>query len=152
MRKSLSHGFSSSSLADQEDLVQAFVDLLIRQIEKHCCDKPGDMVKWYNYTTFDTIGELAFGEPFGCLKSGKALPLPAMHRHTNIVGEPHFWIDILFDSIKSTNLSRAFEYMRPVRYLFRKLYEKELLPQFVTAPRIKQWRYAHEKMSRYACT
>ena len=72
MRKSLSHGFSASALTAQEGLVQQFVDLLVSQIEKYCCNAPGNMIKWYNYTTFDTIGELAFGDPFGCLESGTA--------------------------------------------------------------------------------
>ena len=27
------------------------------------------MTKWYNLTAFDIIGDLAFGEPFGGLKS-----------------------------------------------------------------------------------
>jgi hypothetical protein len=71
MRKTFSHGFSSTALSAQEDLVQGFVDLLIRQMKQNYLEKPGDVVKWYNYTTFDTIGELAFGDPFRCLASGK---------------------------------------------------------------------------------
>lgn len=38
----------------------------------------------YNYTTFDVIGDLAFGEPFGCLETG----------------EYHPWVAMIFDSIK----------------------------------------------------
>lgn len=71
MRKSLSHGFSAGALAGQEDRVQHFVNILIDQIDKCCTTAPGDMVKWYNYVTFDAIGELALGDPFGCLESGK---------------------------------------------------------------------------------
>lgn len=33
-----------------------------------------DMIKWYNYTTFDIIGDLSFGEPFNCLKDGQYHP------------------------------------------------------------------------------
>lgn len=49
-----------------------YVDLLIKQIQTHATDKPEgeEMVKWYNYITFDIIGDLAFGDPFGSLKSG----------------------------------------------------------------------------------
>ena len=71
MRKTLSHGFSATALIAQEDRVHHFVDLLIAQIGKHCTQAPGDMTKWYNYATFDVIGELAFGESFGCLESGE---------------------------------------------------------------------------------
>ncbi len=71
MRKDLSHGFSANALSEQQDLIQHFVDLLIRQIEQHGTSAPMDMVKWYNFTTFDIIGELSFGEPFGSLESGR---------------------------------------------------------------------------------
>ena len=71
MRKTLSHGFSVSALASQEDRVHYFVNLLIDQISQRFTETPGDMTQWYNYFTFDIIGELAFGEPFGCLEAGK---------------------------------------------------------------------------------
>lgn len=32
------------------------------------------MVSWYNWTTFDVIGDLAFGEPFGCLEKAQYDP------------------------------------------------------------------------------
>jgi cytochrome P450 len=70
MRKDLSHGFSATALLDQEDLIQHFVNLLIDQIGQHGMTAPIDMVKWYNLTTFDIIGELSFGEPFGGLQAG----------------------------------------------------------------------------------
>ena len=70
MRKDLSHGFSATALFQQEDLIQHFVDKLIHQIGKHGTQVPIDMVKWYNLTTFDIIGELSFGEAFGGLEAG----------------------------------------------------------------------------------
>jgi cytochrome P450 len=72
MRKLLSHGFSQKALMEQEDIVHEYVDLLIKQIQTHATNKPQgeEMVKWYNYITFDIIGDLAFGDPFGSLKSG----------------------------------------------------------------------------------
>ena len=69
MRKTLSHGFSAGALSAQEDLLQYYVDLLIRQIHKSN-GAAMDVVKWYNFTTFDIIGELSFGEPFGALDAG----------------------------------------------------------------------------------
>ena len=44
--------------------------MLITQLDKHCTEQPGDMKDWYNFCTFDIIGELAFGEPFGSTASG----------------------------------------------------------------------------------
>jgi len=73
MRKSLSHGFSSSALSSQEDRVHHFIELLLNQIELRFTEAPGNMSEWFNYLTFDVIGELAFGESFGCVESGEYL-------------------------------------------------------------------------------
>lgn len=77
MRKDLSHAFSDKSLKEQEYLVAEMVDLFIEQIGKHGAEKEGiDMVMWFNLLTFDIIGSLAFGEPFGGLKSGRIMGDP----------------------------------------------------------------------------
>ena len=69
MRKTMSHGFSASALAAQEDRVHHYVDQLIHQIHKSAGDVM-DMVRWYNWTAFDIIGELSFGESFGAVEYG----------------------------------------------------------------------------------
>lgn len=75
MRKHLSHAFSDRSLKDQESLVAEVVDLFIKQLGVHASGKDGaDMVMWFNLTTFDIIGSLAFGESFGGLQSGVCGP------------------------------------------------------------------------------
>lgn len=81
MRKTLSYGFSARALTAQEDRIQYFVDMLLRQIDHHCCKSAGDMTQWYNFATFDTIGELAFGEAFGSLQSGIESINPLRHCH-----------------------------------------------------------------------
>jgi hypothetical protein len=30
-----------------------------------------DVTDWFAFTTFDIIGDMALGEPFGCLTSGE---------------------------------------------------------------------------------
>ena len=70
MRKQFSHDFSAQALAKQQEVIQYFIDMLITQLDKHCTEQPGDMKDWYNFCTFDIIGELAFGEPFGSTASG----------------------------------------------------------------------------------
>lgn len=42
-------------------------------------------MKWYNYATFDIIGDLAFGSDFGCLASSNYHP----------------WVSIIFGAIKA---------------------------------------------------
>ena len=68
-RRLLSHAFSAQGLAAQEPLIQRYVDLYLTQLTKQSSNQSTqDMVSWFNWTTFDLIGDLAFGEPFGCLE------------------------------------------------------------------------------------
>lgn len=64
-RKALAHAFSEKALRDQEPYIGVYVDQLISQLKGFAVSQEKvDMVKWYNLTTFDLIGDLAFGEPF----------------------------------------------------------------------------------------
>ena len=87
LRKVLSHGFSAQAMIDQQPLIQKYVGMLIEGLRT--ASKTGealDMTGWYNWTTFDIIGDLSFGEPFGCLEKEQYHP----------------WVKMLFDHIKGT--------------------------------------------------
>lgn len=86
IRRQLSHGFSEKSLRAQEGIVKGYVDLLVKRLRERCMPVSSekdtlsasktafDMKSWLNFTTFDVIGDLAFGEPFGCLEKGTMDP------------------------------------------------------------------------------
>jgi Cytochrome P450 len=71
-----------------------------------------DMSRWYNFTTFDIIGDLAFGEPFDCLKDSQYHP----------------WVKRVFISTKLVALQRPlaiYPFLAPiVRRLMPKRLEK----------------------------
>lgn len=71
-RRLYSPGFSARSLREQEPLIQGYVDMFISGLRRLCeqSEIAVDMVQWFNFVTFDIIGDLAFGEPFGCLENG----------------------------------------------------------------------------------
>lgn len=69
-RRNLSSGFSEKSLRDQEPILTKYFDLLIEKLRVNC-EQPLDMAKWYNFITFDIIGDLTYGKPFGCLEDSK---------------------------------------------------------------------------------
>jgi cytochrome P450 len=70
-RKALAHGFSERALREQEGMIQGYVTLLVGRLREFAEEgRVVDMVQWYNLTTFDLIGELAFGRTFDCLKRG----------------------------------------------------------------------------------
>lgn len=69
-RKLAKRAFSDKALKDQENLVKLHIDKLIthfRNVADGQNDRVVDVVKWFNYASFDLIGDLAFGEGFGCL-------------------------------------------------------------------------------------
>jgi cytochrome P450 len=71
-RRAMLPAFSNKALDQQEPVIQVYVDLLIEKLRQVASEgHQTNMVQWYTFTTFDLIGDLAFGEPFDGLKAGK---------------------------------------------------------------------------------
>ena len=70
-RRQLANAFSARGLRDQAEVVYDYENLFVQQLEKHAMKAPVDIAQWYNWFTFDVIGDLAFGEPFGALAQGE---------------------------------------------------------------------------------
>ncbi|GKZ27330.1 hypothetical protein AbraIFM66951_005108 [Aspergillus brasiliensis] len=71
-RKAMSHAFSAKGLQAQEPFIMKYVNKVISKLHAMAESQVAmDMVKWYNLTTFDLIGDLAFGEPFGGLDASE---------------------------------------------------------------------------------
>lgn len=89
-RKALAHAFSAQALRDQEDIVRKYVDLFTMQLGKWSQDRPNgvDIPEAFNWLTFDIIGDLAFGESFNAVETGKTHP----------------WVSIVIDTVRETNL------------------------------------------------
>jgi cytochrome P450 len=78
-RRLLAHAFSEKALRGQEDIMKHYIDLFINKLRSMSSQgETVDIVRWYNFATFDLIGDLAFGQPFGCLESGGYNPWVAM--------------------------------------------------------------------------
>ncbi|KAK3687929.1 cytochrome P450 [Podospora appendiculata] len=106
MRKYLSHAFSDASIKKQEALIAENVDLLIRELGSVGLGSEGiNIVKWFNLTTFDIIGSLAFGESFGGLSSQIF----------------HFWIDLVTKALRQGALADTMSRFPFVAFLFRTL-------------------------------
>ena len=71
-RRALSHAFSTKALLEQEYIVKAYIDVFSNKMREFAeRGEMVDVVDWFAYTTFDIIGDMALGEPFGCLTNGK---------------------------------------------------------------------------------
>ena len=113
-RKIISHAFSPRALQEQEYILQKWTDLLITRLNDR--GKEVDFCEWYNYLTFDVIGDLCFGESFHCLETA----------------ENHPWIAAIFPGLKIAQLLTIFHHFPPLDKIVR-----WALP-FVMAERYKE--------------
>ncbi|KAK6865952.1 Cytochrome P450 monooxygenase BOA3 [Apiospora arundinis] len=83
--KLMQPAFRTQSLRDQEHIVHEYVDLLMDQLERVSSSATGgvDVTKAFEWLTFDIMGHLTFGEPFGAVKDARS----------------HYWVSILLDSL-----------------------------------------------------
>ncbi|GKT40464.1 trichothecene C-15 hydroxylase [Colletotrichum spaethianum] len=128
-RRALSHGFSAQSMFDQESIIEGYVDLLIRRLHEQCAGEPKalNMVSWYNWTTFDIIGDLAFGEPFHCLDES----------------DYHPWVKMIFDGVKAG----AFN-MNARRYPLIERLLMNFVPADLQNQRAQHMALTHEKVQK----
>ncbi|KAH8203979.1 hypothetical protein TruAng_001921 [Truncatella angustata] len=92
-RRQLAHAFSDGALIEHEPLICHYVSLLVQQLAKRAENNELiDIVKWLNFTTFDIIGDLTFGESFHSLDNS----------------EYHPWVLTIFETIKGSAMGRFF--------------------------------------------
>lgn len=112
-RKVLAHAFSAQALAKQEDILHRYVDLLVNRLKETLStdERPQDMTEWYNWTTFDVIADLMFGEPFGCLQNR----------------ETHKYITLIFLSIRALRMGYIMSYYPWVKWFGNWIVDKKSL-------------------------
>ncbi|RFU33682.1 hypothetical protein B7463_g2669, partial [Scytalidium lignicola] len=115
-RRILAHGFSNQAMINQEPLIKTYVDMLFEKLDTESAGgtKALDMVKWYNYTTFDIIGDLSFGEPFGCLETSTYHP----------------WVSLIYISIKNKAFIVSAERFPALTPLLKQFIPKEIATKF----------------------
>ncbi|KAI8963127.1 cytochrome P450 [Daldinia sp. FL1419] len=83
-RKAWDRGLSIKSLQIYQPRIRAFVKELDRQIAQR---QVIDVTAWSMYLSFDIMGEVGFGESFGCVSSGMKNPaIKAVHDHMHVLG------------------------------------------------------------------
>lgn len=99
-RRIISHAFSTTALREQEVLVGHYADLMVQRLRERVAkgEDTVDILRWYQYATFDIIGDLCFGESFHCLEEG----------------ENHPWIATIFGNIKNAKIIGALQCFPPM--------------------------------------
>ncbi|OQE87945.1 hypothetical protein PENNAL_c0018G04738 [Penicillium nalgiovense] len=114
MRRLLTHAFSNKALREQEEILQMYANMFMEKLKGligSATSQNIDITCWFNFTTFDLIGDLAFGEPFGCLSNSTY----------------HWWVRIILDAVKASAYLKVFWYYPFLVPLVRVLVPKHLL-------------------------
>ena len=128
LRRVLSHGFSAQSMLKQEPIIRKYVDLFIKQLHEMSGEnKPVNMMRWYNFCTFDIVGDLAFGEPFECLTKR----------------DFHPWVAIIFDSIKFMAISIAMKHFPLIYGILERC-----IPKDIREKDEQRRQFSHQKVLR----
>lgn len=104
-RRIIGNALSDRALREQEYILKTYTDLLIQKLQEQVTESIDansintDMHKWYIATTFDTLGDLQFGESFHSLESR----------------EEHFWISAIFLGVKLGMLLTIFHHFPPLQ-------------------------------------
>ncbi|CAG8972058.1 hypothetical protein HYALB_00004923 [Hymenoscyphus albidus] len=132
MRRAVSHAFSDAAVKGQEPLITHYFDLLIEKLHAKASGPTEglvNLVHWFNFTTFDIIGDLTFQDSFDALETE----------------EYNHWIANIFNS---TKVARIFMIINsypligiPISTLLKHV------PQLQQA-RLKHYQYTEEKTLR----
>ncbi|KAL6895379.1 cytochrome P450 [Trichoderma longibrachiatum] len=115
MRKSMANGFSNQAMLDQQPLIMTYVEKLFEKLDEESArGEKIDIATRYNWTTFDIIGDLAFGEPFGCLENSMYHP----------------WVEMVFDGVKNVQVDATFRRMPLLYKLLVMLTPKAMMDAF----------------------
>ena len=133
VRGLLSNSFTEVALRTQHPLIHYHTDILVSKLHQLAVAPDSlekgaliNMTDWLNFLTMDVIGDLAFGEPFGCLEAG----------------EYHSWVRTLFSYLKGMSLAAATRYYPSTEFLTQKL-----MPKSILEGQRRHTQYANERIN-----
>ncbi len=130
-RRSLSHAFSTKALLEQEGLIKVYTDIFRDKMNEFArSGRVCNIADWFSYTTFDIIGHLSLGEPFGCLTSS----------------DLRFWVPLISESIKAGAIEQATRRLATTGGILQTLMLKIFAPKELREQRIKHLSYSREKI------
>ena len=128
-RKIVSHAFSDRALLSQEYILQKYSNLLISRLrdQPNLQDGTLDICSWYNFTTFDVLGDLCFADSFHCLDTA----------------ENHPWVDSIFMGVKAAQLFTVFHHFPPLNFLV-----KSIVPRLIREETQKSFTFTRERVDK----
>ena len=111
-RKMFSPAFSDAALRKQEPLIQSYITKMLSRAGEATAkpDRSVNIVELFNFTTFDIIGDLGWGQSFKCLET--------MQYHPWVTVVLHFKMTIIVAALKYyPTLDRLMTAMTPASAL-----------------------------------
>ncbi|KAJ5531630.1 hypothetical protein N7527_005023 [Penicillium freii] len=115
-RRNFSHAFSDRALREQQSLICGYADALVENLHRTIKENPNakvNMVRMFNLTTFDIMGDLTFGDSLNLLAG------------TGNLG----WVSAVFSSIQTNAMRRLARYIPWTTRIVHMLIPKELKQQ-----------------------
>lgn len=126
LRRIFAPAFSDRALKSQESLFRKHVDVLVSKLaEASDADRSVDMVDMFQFTTFDIMGDLTFGQPLGLLENG---------RYSD-------WVRHVFDAVKVIPIVQLLQYYPLLNFLFR-----HLEPKVVTDMKYNHFKHSADRV------
>jgi cytochrome P450 len=126
-RRIFSHAFSEKALREQESIIKKYADKLTALLRQRAVlqhEAPIDILRMYNYTAFDIMGELAFSESLNLLEKDEYSP----------------WVVAIFETFKFLAYTNVFKRYPPL--------DKVLLPSSVKNARAYHFANSVERCER----
>lgn len=134
IRRFMDPAFSDRAVFQQEPIIQEYVNLCINKLRERTSTSGRttvNIVDWINFTLFDIIGDLSFGESFGCLDKC----------------EYEGWMDQMAASIKLNYLSINLRWYPIINTLLKPL-AGFLVPKEIIAQHMDYSKRSAEKLER----
>lgn len=130
-RRVVSHSFADRTLKDLEPLLMRWVTKMKDRLYEYAqSGEKVDLLKYYNCTTFDIMGDLTFSESLGMLDNGDYSP----------------WVKTIFNGIKIGTKLRTFRELNAVTdWIFERFISRN--PK-VAKSRAEHWNYSAERVAR----
>lgn len=128
LRRLFSPAFSDRALKAQETLFQKHADMLVAKLGEHAKTKDSfNMVDMFQFTTFDTMGDLTFGQPLGLLQNGKYSA----------------WVQHVFDAVKVIPIAQIIQYYPIIDFLLQRFE-----PRFISEMKYNHFRHSADRVDK----
>lgn len=122
--------FTEKALRQQEPVIQKHVDLFISKLEELAVKVEDgaivNIVQWFAFLAFDLVGDLSFGESFGCLETATLHP----------------WIALIFNSVRAATYMVSLRFYPSISWLLNLC-----IPKSVMRVQDEHWQLAVDKIN-----